>query len=93
MIMTSKTNVPNFGPPPPVTKLTMEQDLKMRLLEDRLNSGEVKFKDLATVFIAMQHQNFVLANSVLNLVEKWPKVPPTINEVPAMFGILLENKN
>ena len=91
--MTSKTNVPNFGPPPPVTKLTMEQDLKMRLLEDRLNSGEVKFKDLATVFIAMQHQNFVLANSVLNLVEKWPKVPPTINEVPAMFGILLENKN
>ena len=91
--MTSKTNVPNFGPPPPVTKLTMEQDLKMRLLEDRLKSGEVKFKDLATVFIAMQHQNFVLANSVLNLVEKWPKVPPTINEVPAMFGILLENKN
>ena len=26
----------------------------MRLLEDRLNSGEVKFKALATVFIAMQ---------------------------------------
>jgi len=65
----------------------------MRLLEDRLNSGEVKFKDLATVFIAMQHQNFVLANSILNLVNKWPKVQPTINEVPAMFGILLENKN
>ena len=71
----------------------MEQDLKMRLLEDKLNSGEVDYKDLVTVFIAMQHQNFVLANSLLNLVNKWPKVQPTINEVPAMFGILLENKN
>jgi hypothetical protein len=71
----------------------MEQDLKMRVLEDRLNSGEVDYKDIVTVFIAMQRQNFVLANSLINLVNKWPKVPPTINEVPAMFGILLENKN
>ena len=93
MIMTSKKENPSFGPPPPVTELTMEQDLKMRVLEDRLNSGEVDYKDIVTVFIAMQRQNFVLANSLINLVEKWPKVPPTINEVPAMFGILLENKN
>ena len=91
--MTSKKENPSFGPPPPVTELTMEQDLKMRVLEDRLNSGEVDYKDIVTVFIAMQRQNFVLANSLINLVEKWPKVPPTINEVPAMFGILLENKN
>ena len=91
--MTSKKENPSFGPPPPVTELTMEQDLKMRVLEDRLNSGEVDYKDIVTVFIAMQRQNFVLANSLINLVNKWPKVPPTINEVPAMFGILLENKN
>ena len=90
--MTSKPNVPNYGPPPPVTKLTMEQDLKMRLLEDRLNSGEVEYKDLVTVFIAMQHQNFVLANSITNLVNQWPKVPPIINGELSMFGILLENK-
>tara|TARA_R100000152_G_C6674042_1_gene109627 strand:+ start:470 stop:667 length:198 start_codon:yes stop_codon:yes gene_type:complete len=44
----------------------------MRLIEDRLNSGEVDYKDLVTVFVAMQRQNFVLANSLLNLVEKWP---------------------
>ena len=62
----------NYGPPPPVTKLTTEQDLKMRLLKDRLESGEVDYKDLVTVFIAMQEQNFVLANSLMNLVKNWP---------------------
>ena len=71
----------------------MEQEFALKKLEVRLNSGEVRYEDLATVFLAMQHQNFVLANSITNLVEKWPKVPPIINEVPAMFGILLENKN
>jgi len=65
----------------------------MKKLELRLSSGEVKYEDLATVFLAMQHQNFVLSNSITNLVDKWPKVHPTINEVPAMFGILLENKD
>ena len=71
----------------------MEQDLKMRLIEDRLNSGEVDYKDVVTIFLAMQKQNFVLANSLLNLVKKWPTVPPTTNEGLPMFGILLENKD
>ena len=71
----------------------MEQEFQLKKLELRLKDGEVKYEDLATVFLAMQHQNFVLANSLTNLVEKWPKVPPIINEVPAMFGILLENKD
>ena len=45
-----KKKNPSFGPPPPITKLTMEQDLKMRLIEDRLKrSGEVN-KDVVTVF-------------------------------------------
>jgi hypothetical protein len=91
--MTSKTNNLNYGPPPPITKLTMEQDLQMRVIEDRLNSGEVKMKDLITVFLAMQRQNFVMGNSIKNLINKWPTVHPTINEVPAMFGILLETKD
>ena len=71
----------------------MEQDLQMRLLEDRLNSGEVKREDIITVFLAMQRQNFVMGNSIKNLIKQWPPVHPTINEVPAMFGILLENKD
>ena len=73
--------------------MTVEQEFQMKKLELRIKSGEVKFEDLATVFMAMQHQNFVLSNSITNLVHKWPKVQPTINEVPAMFGILLDNRN
>ena len=68
----------------------------MRLLEDRLNSGEVDKKDIITVFLALQKQNFVLANSMINLVKQWPappKVQTTIDEVPMMFGILLETKD
>jgi len=65
----------------------------MRQLEIVLAKDETRKEDLITVFLALQKQNFVLINSLTNLVEKWPKVHPTTNEVPAMFGILLENKN
>ena len=93
--MTSAKKNQSFGPPPPITKLTMEQDLKMRLLEDRLNSPDVDRKDIITVFLALQKQNFVLANSMINLVKQWPT--PTdlniTNEDLPMFGILLETKD
>ena len=94
--MTSQKDVQNYGPPPPITRLTYEQDLKMRLIEDRLKSGEVDYKDVVTLFLALQHQNFVLGNSLTNLVKKWPpppKVPTITNEVLPMFGILLETKD
>jgi len=65
----------------------------MRLLTDRLNSGDVDKKDIITVFLALQKQNFVLANSMINLVKQWPKAPPTINEDLTMFGILLETRD
>ena len=71
----------------------MEQDLKMRTIKDQLNKDDVRKEDIITVFLALQKQNFVLTNSLFNLIDKWPKVPPTINEVPAMFGILLETKD
>ena len=61
--MTSKNNNQSYGLPAPITELTMEQEFQMKKLELKLNSGEVKYEDLATVFLAMQHQNFVLANS------------------------------
>ncbi len=88
--MTSKEKNQSYGIPAPITELTMEQDLQMRVLEDKLNSGKVIYEDLVTVFLAMQRQNFVMGNSIKNLIKQWPKVHPTINEVPAMFGILLE---
>ena len=90
--MTSKRSDQSYGLPPPITELTVEQEFALKKLEVRLESGEVDYKDLVTVFLAMQHQNFILSNSITNLVQKWPKVPPIINEELSMFGILLDNR-
>ena len=71
--MTSKNNNQSYGPPSPVTRLTYEQDLKLRLLSDRLDEGYYdKKEDVITLIIALQHQNFVLGNSITNLVQHWP---------------------
>ena len=45
----------------------------MRLIEDRLEAiyHENK-KDVITLFLALQRQNFVLGNSLTNLIEHWP---------------------
>ena len=91
--MTSQRTDPSYGLPAPITELTMEQEFALKKLEVRLESGEVAYEDLATIFLAMQHQNFVLSNSLSNLVHKWPKVQPTINADLSMFGILLETKD
>ena len=55
----------------------------MRLIKDKLNRYDVKKEDIITVFLALQKQNFILSNSLMNLVESWPKEPAT------MFGILI----
>ena len=81
--MTSKEKNLNYGPPPPITKLTTEQDLKIRLIADKLKQKHVSKEDIITVFLALQKQNFILSNSLMNLVESWPKEPH------AMFGILI----
>ncbi|MBP98978.1 hypothetical protein CMK18_23760 [Candidatus Poribacteria bacterium] len=85
-------NLPS-GLPPPITELTVAQDLKMRQLELSLNSGKAQLKDIITVFLALQKQNFVLCNSLTNLVNKWPKDRPITKEDLTMFGILLETKD
>ena len=95
--MTSKTDNLYRGLPPPVTKLTVEQDLKLRVLHDKLQENYHDRKDeVITLLMALQHQTFVLGNSITNLVKSWPQ-PPTdqtiTNEVLPMFGILLENKD
>ena len=92
--MTSTKKNQSYGLPAPITELTMEQDLKMRIIEDKLKEGYHDHKeDFITLFLALQRQSFCLANSLTNLVEKWPKVQPTINEELSMFGILLETKD
>ena len=70
--MTSINKNLNPGLPPPITKLTLEQDLKLRLLYDNITKPETSKEDIITVFMALQEQNYVLANSLTNLVKKWP---------------------
>jgi hypothetical protein len=48
----------------------VEQQFKMRRLQDLLPNASKE--DIITVFLSLQHQNFVLSNTVSNLVKKWP---------------------
>ena len=98
--MTSQRTDQSYGLPAPITELTLEQDLKMRVIEDRLKESYHEHKDdVITWVIALQHQNFILSNSLTNLVKKWPHPPlihmdqATIKEAAKMFGILLETKD
>ena len=96
--MTSNKNNQSFGLPAPITELTMEQDLKLRNIYDALNKPETNRDDIITYLMALQKQNFVLGNSLTNLVEKWRERETqldlnTIKEVLPMFGILLETKD
>ena len=85
--MTQKNKKLDFGLPSPITKLTYEQDLRMRILEDRLNSAYHDHKkDIITLFLALQKQNFVLGNSLTNLLKKWT----TIEEEALKYGISSE---
>ncbi len=62
-------------PPMPVTEMTMEQSFKLRRLEDLL--PEADKADIITLFMALQRQNYALANTVSNLVKNWPNHPNT----------------
>jgi hypothetical protein len=52
--------------------MTMEQKFKLRQIEDALRHPDSSKEDIITVFLALQHQCFVLGNSLSNLVKKWP---------------------
>ena len=65
----------------PVTKLTFEQDLKMRQITDAVNSPEASREDIITVFLALQRQCFVLSNNISQLVKLWPIHPSTTETV------------
>ena len=51
----------------------MEQDLKLRMLNDKLQENYHDRKDeVITLLMALQHQSYVLGNSITNLVKNWP---------------------
>ena len=65
----------------------------MRLIEDRLNETyDQNKKHIINLFLALQRQNFVMGNSLTNLINQWPP-PPITNEEALKFGILLETKD
>jgi len=76
--MTSQQENPYPGLPKPITELTVEQDLNLRLTYDSLCKPTTDKADIITVFMALQEQNFILVNSLNNLVKKWPS--PTLKE-------------
>ena len=56
-------------PPMPITKLTMEQEFKMRRLTDGVE--EATKEDLITILLALQRQAFVLGNNLKQLLDQW----------------------
>ena len=86
--MTQKNRSQYSGLPAPITKLTVEQDLKMRILKDKLNENYDSHKeDIITIFLALQKQNFVLGNSLKNLLEKWNTIEEDQSRSGILFGI------
>ena len=86
--MTQQNRSQYSGLPAPITKLTYEQDLKMRILKDKLNENYDNHKeDIITLFLALQKQNFVLGNSLTNLLEKWNTIEEDQSRSGILFGI------
>ena len=69
----------------------MEQQFKLRQIEDGLKTADKEY--IITVFLALQHQCFVLGNNIKQLITEWPSHPPTTPEVPWKRGTLYENKD
>ena len=68
MIMTEQD--PSYGlPPMPTVELTLEQDFKLRQLEDQLPHASKD--DIITIFLALQHQNYVLGNNIKQLLKHY----------------------
>ena len=60
---------PNSGRPKLPIPLTVEQDFKMRVIEDNLREHYENKEDVITVFLALQRQNFALGNALKNFME------------------------
>ena len=76
--------------------MTMEQQFKLKQIENALRHPDTKLEDVITIFLALQHQNFVLGNSLSNIVKKWPTQIPqdrrTTDEGTFKFGTSSETK-
>ena len=67
--MTQEPSNLSSGHPKPITELTIEQDFKMKVIEDGLRRNYDKKEDVITVFLALQEQNFLLGNNIKELLK------------------------
>ena len=75
----------------PIIELTLEQDLKMRQIEDALKHANRA--DIITLYLALQRQCFVLGNNISQLIKTWP-LPQTITQEETLrSGISSEIKS
>ena len=88
--MTSPPENPFFGnlPPPPVFEITMEQEFNLRRITDLLEKADKA--DIITLFLALQKQNYCMANTIRNLLKQWPT---TTDEEVSKSGILFVIKD
>jgi len=60
----------------------------MRILKDKLNENYDSHKeDIITLFLALQKQNFVLGNSLSNLLKKWTTIEEEASKSGTLFVI------
>jgi hypothetical protein len=75
----------------PEIELTVEQQFKMRQIEDALKTADKD--DIIIIFLALQRQCFVLGNNLSNLVKQWPTHPLITPEDPSSRGTSSETNN
>ena len=69
MTMIPNQKTPSSGRPKNPMQLTVEQDFKMRVIEDQLRKNYDKKEDVITVFLALQRQNYALTNALKDFIE------------------------
>ena len=74
-----------------MTELTIEQEFKIRQLQDLLPKADKE--DIITVFIALQRQCFTLGNNMQNLLMHWPNHPRITQSGKSNLGISSETKD
>ncbi len=78
MTMTQNNLDPSYGlPPMPVTDITLEQEFKLKRMEDLLKKCPAE--DMIPLFLQLQKTNFILTNNISQLLAQW-NLPVTTPE-------------
>lgn len=77
-------------PPMPKFDLTIEQEFKLRRMQDLLD--KCPKEEIIPLFLSLQKTNFILTNNIGELLKVW-NTPLTTPEEPSKPGTTLETKN